>query len=107
MHLLMALLLLWAALTIIGLPSSSHVCVGSFEKWKGHQENAAQLAGVKLGDQIVAVNGTLISSDSPLINIVSHDFGTRLTLLINRAGRDLTLHATPVDGTTINFTGKP
>ena len=107
MHLLMALLLLWGALTIIGLPSSSHVGVGSFEKWKGHQENAAQLAGVKLGDQIVAVNGTLISSDSQLINIVSHDSGKRLTLLINRAGRDLTLHATPVDGTTITFTGKP
>ncbi len=106
MHVVMALLLAWAALTYVGLPSTSHVGVGSFEKWQGHAENAAQLAGMKKGDQIVSVNGVAITSDNQLINIVSHASGERLTFVVERAGRDLTLHATPVNGQDITFVGK-
>ncbi len=105
MHLVMALLLAWAALTFVGLPSTNHVGVGSFEKWQGHTENAAQLAGLKIGDQILAVDGTAITSDNQLIDIVSHASGQGLTLLVDRAGRDLTLHATPVNGQDIRFAG--
>jgi len=47
--------------------------VGAFTKWQGHQENAAQLAGLKVGDQIVAINGVAITSDDQLISVVSHD----------------------------------
>jgi membrane-associated protease RseP (regulator of RpoE activity) len=106
MHLVMALVLAWAALTFVGLPSTSHVGVGSFEQWQGHKENAAQLAGLKVGDQILSVNGTAITGDSQLINIVSHASGERLTFVVARAGRDLTLHATPVNGQTITFAGQ-
>ncbi len=77
MHVVMALALAWAALTFVGLPSSSHVGVYDFTKWQGHSENAAQLAGMKAGDQIVAINGVAISSDSQLQRIVSHDSGKR------------------------------
>jgi membrane-associated protease RseP (regulator of RpoE activity) len=105
MHVLMALVLAWAALTFVGVPSTSHVGVGSFEKWQGHTQNAAQLAGLKVGDQILAVNGVAISSDNQLINIVSHASGQRLTLLVDQAGRERTLHATPVNGQHIVFAG--
>jgi len=84
MHVVMALLLAWAALTFVGLPSTSHVGVGAFTKWQGHQENARQLAGLKVGDQIVAINGVAITSDDQLISVVSHDTGKRLTILIQR-----------------------
>jgi membrane-associated protease RseP (regulator of RpoE activity) len=107
MHVVMALLLAWAALTFVGLPSTSHVGVGAFTKWQGHQENAAQLAGLKVGDQIVAINGVAITSDDQLISVVSHDTGKRLTILIQRAGRELTLHATPVNGASVKVGGKP
>lgn len=107
MHVLMALLLAWAALTYVGLPSNSHVGVGAFEKWKGHQENAAQLAGLKIGDQILEIDGKAIKTDNQLINVVSHSAGTTLTLLVSRGGRDLTLHATPVNAATISFKGEP
>ena len=107
MHLVMALLLAWAALTFVGLPSNSHVGVGDFTKWQGHKENAAQLAGLKVGDQIVAIDGTAITSDNQLISAVSHDTGKRLTILIQRAGRDLTVHATPVYGPSVKVDGKP
>ena len=105
MHIVMALLLAWAATVFVGLPSTSHVGVGDFTKWQGHQENAAQLAGLKVGDQIVAINGVAITSDNQLINVISHDTGKKLTLLVQRAGRDLTLHATPVNGKTVKVDG--
>jgi len=106
MHVVMALLLAWAALTFVGLPSASHVGVYGFTKWQGHTENAAQRAGLKVGDQIVAINGVAISSDSQLQSIVGDDSGKNLTILVQRAGRDLTLHATPVYGPTLIVSGK-
>ena len=107
MHVVMALLLAWAALTFVGLPSTSHVGVYDFTKWQGHKENSAQLAGLKVGDQIVAINGVSISSDSQLQKIVGQHSGKKLTILIQRAGHDLTLHATPVYGPTLTVNNKP
>ncbi|HXC18836.1 MAG TPA: site-2 protease family protein [Acidimicrobiales bacterium] len=107
MHVVMALALAWAALTFVGLPSSSHVGVYDFTKWQGHSENAAQLAGMKAGDQIVAINGVAISSDSQLQRIVSQDSGRRIAIEVQRNGRTLTLHATPVYGPTLTVNGKP
>jgi len=106
MHLVMALLLAWTAITFVGLPSTNHIGVGDFTKWQGQKENAAQLAGMKVGDQIVSINGTAITSDNQLIKVVSRDTGKNLTILIRRAGRDLTLHATPVNGASIKVDGK-
>jgi membrane-associated protease RseP (regulator of RpoE activity) len=106
MHVVMALVLAWGALTFVGEPSTSQVGVGSFEQWQGHKETVAQRAGLKVGDQIVAVNGVTISSDNQLIDVVGHATGKRLTLLVDRGGRDLTLHATPVLGTTLTVDGQ-
>jgi membrane-associated protease RseP (regulator of RpoE activity) len=107
MHVIMALLLTWAAITFVGLPSTSHVGVGDFTKWQGHTQNAAQRAGLKIGDQIVAIDGVAITSDNQLISVVGHDTGKKLTLLIERAGHQLTLHATPVNGKSVIVDGKP
>jgi len=106
MHVLMALLLAWAAIVFVGLPSASHVGVGGFTKWQGHHENAAQLAGLKVGDQIVAINGTDITSVTQLQHLVSHATGQNLTLLVERAGHDVTLHESPVNGRTVKVNGK-
>ncbi len=101
MHVLMALVLAWAALTFVGLPSQDHVGVGAFATWPGHTKDAAQLAGLRVGDRIMAIDGHAMKSDAQLIATVERSAGRRLTLLVNRNGRDLTLHATPVDGRTI------
>jgi membrane-associated protease RseP (regulator of RpoE activity) len=101
MHVLMALLLAWAALTFVGLPSENHVGVGSFAKWPGHTQDAAQVAGLKTGDRIMAIDGVAIRNDEQLISTVERSSGVRLSLLVNRGGHDITLHATPVDGRTI------
>lgn len=105
MHLVMALLLAWASLTFVGLPSASHVGVDTFTSWQGHSKNAAQLAGLRLGDRIVAVDGRTVTSDTQLVNLVHASAGKFLTLAVERSGRTLTLHATPVDGRTIKVAG--
>lgn len=105
MHGVMALALAWTSLTFIGAPSNSHVGVLAFAHWDGYHQTAAQRAGLHLDDQIVAVNGVRITSSSQLVNLVHHRAGDALTLLVNRHGHELTLHATPVDGRRIKSDG--
>ena len=107
MHLVMALLLAWASLTFIGLPSTSHVGIGAFTAWDGHARNAAQIAGLHLGDRIVKVDGRTVANVTQLANEVHDSAGKRLTLVIERHGRDFTVYATPVDGRIIKVGGVP
>ncbi|HEY5439521.1 MAG TPA: M50 family metallopeptidase [Acidimicrobiales bacterium] len=106
MHVIMALVLAYAALTLVGSPSN-HVDVSGFTKWQGRTQNAAQMAGLKRGDRIVAINGHQVTSDTQLSKAVSESSGKTVTLLVDRAGRDVTLHATPVDGRTLKSGGQP
>jgi len=105
MHGVMALVLAWASLTFVGLPSSDHVGVLAFSHWDGHHQTAAQQAGLRLTDQIVAVDGVAITSPDQLVALVHGDAGRTLTLSVRRNGRMITLHATPVDGRTLKEGG--
>jgi membrane-associated protease RseP (regulator of RpoE activity) len=106
MHGIMALALAWAALAFIGAPSASHVGVQAFSVWQGHNDTVAQLAGLKVDDQIVSIDGHAITNYTQLANIIHKSVGKKLTLVVNRNGHDLTLYATPVSGTTIKVAGK-
>jgi membrane-associated protease RseP (regulator of RpoE activity) len=106
MHVIMALALAWVALTFIGSPSSTHVGVQAFTPWQGHKENAAQIAGLQVGDQIVKVGTVTVTSIDQLTNILHGSAGKHLTLVVERAGHDVTLHVTPVNGRTIKEGGK-
>jgi membrane-associated protease RseP (regulator of RpoE activity) len=106
MHVVMAVALAWVALTFIGAPSPTHVGVEAFTQWQGHKENVAQLAGLHAGDQIVSVDGTTITSIDQLTTRLSQSTGKRLTMVVDRDGRDLTLHLTPVNGRTIKVGGE-
>jgi membrane-associated protease RseP (regulator of RpoE activity) len=105
MHLVMALALAWASLAFIGAPSPSHVGVLAFEPWAGHKENAAQIAGLEVGDQIVAINGRTMKNTDEVANTMHRSAGMKLTLLVDRHGSDITLHVTPVEGSTIKENG--
>ena len=102
MHLLMALVLAYASLAFIGSFSSSAVGVSAFTTWQGHKQNAAQLAGLKIGDRIEAIDGKRVTSPDELVNQVHHSVGKNLTLTVVRHGTTVTLHATPVAGGSIN-----
>jgi membrane-associated protease RseP (regulator of RpoE activity) len=106
MHVVMALALAWVALTFIGAPSSTHVGVQAFTPWQGHKENAAQLAGLHVDDQIVSIDGTTITSINQLTKRLHGSAGEHLTMVVDRDGRDLTLHVTPVNGRTIKEDGQ-
>ncbi len=107
MHVVMALALAWASLTFVGLPSASHVGIGAFTAWDGQSRNAAQIAGLQSGDQILSINGVGVHDANTLVSMVHSHVGELLTIVVQRAGRDLTLHARPVDGRTIKVAGQP
>jgi len=107
MHLVMALALAWASLTFIGAASASHVGVFSFTQWDGHVKNPAQLAGMRQGDRIVSIDGHTITSDTQLTSLIRPETGQRITVVVQRNGHDLTLHAVPVDGRTVKVNGAP
>ena len=107
MHVVMALALAWASLTFVGLPSPSHIGIASFSPWDGHARNAAQVAGLHLGDQVVSINGRAITNADTLVKLIHDNVGRRLTLVVQRHGQSVTLHATPVDGRTIKVGGAP
>lgn len=106
-HLLMALVLAWASLSFVGVPTASKVGVAGFTPWQGHARNAAQIAGIRVGDQFVSVDGRAITSADELVTIVNGHTGDRLTIVVRRDGRDVTVHATPVDGRTLISDGHP
>ena len=106
MHVVMALALAWASLTFIGLPSSSAIGISAFSHWDGYSKNAAQVAGLRVGDRIIEVNGKQITSANTLIDLVHKSAGTSLTLVVLRGGRDLTIRATPVNDQNLTVNGQ-
>lgn len=106
MHMVMALLLAWASLTLVGLPSSNAVGISSFSHWDGYSSNAAQRAGLKVGDRILSVNGQAVTSFNALVADVRRSSGKTLTIQVLRAGHDVTLKATPVNAQNLTSNGK-
>jgi membrane-associated protease RseP (regulator of RpoE activity) len=107
MHLVMALLIAWAALVFVGQPNVHRVQISAFTQWQGHALNAAQSAGLRIGDEVLAVNGHRVDGENALGSIIHASAGREVTLTVLRAGRTLTLHATPVDGRTVRVKGVP
>jgi membrane-associated protease RseP (regulator of RpoE activity) len=106
MHLVMALALAWASLTFIGLPSSSAVGISAFSHWDGYSKNAAQVAGLHVGDRIIAVNGQKVTNANTLIDLVHNSAGKSLTLVVLRDGRDLTIRARPANDQNLTVNGQ-
>ena len=106
MHLVMAFLLAWVSLTFIGTYSQSAVGIASFAHWEGHAKNAAQLAGLHVGDRIEDINGHRLTSETQLVNALHSGVGKSVALTVLRDGRTLHVHATPVLGSTIKVRGE-
>jgi membrane-associated protease RseP (regulator of RpoE activity) len=107
MHGVMAVALAWASLSFVGLPSASHVGIAGFTPWDGHARNAAQIAGLHVGDRVVAIDGHAITDATTLVNLVHDHVGRAISVVVERAGQRLTLHVTPVDGRHLTSQGTP
>ncbi|MGA2529356.1 MAG: M50 family metallopeptidase [Acidimicrobiales bacterium] len=97
MHVILAFVLLFSLYAISGAPTSTSPTIVSLAQFtKGL--SPAQRAGLKAGDTIVAVNGHEHPGLNYLISFVNKHPGDTLRLVVERAGQDLTIKITPVDG---------
>jgi membrane-associated protease RseP (regulator of RpoE activity) len=106
MHVVMALLIAYVALVFVGHADTRRVSIDGFTVWQGHTLNAAQLAGLKIGDEIVSIDGQKINGETELSTMIHSNANRTITLVVLRGGHDVTLHATPVDGRAVLLNGK-
>jgi regulator of sigma E protease len=67
---------------------------------------AAQAAGFKAGDLVLSINGRPVEGWSDMQDMVQQSAGVPLTVVVRRAGRDVTLTATPQIRTINTVFGK-
>jgi len=58
----------------------------------------AQLAGLKPGDRVVEISGERIETGSQMVGIIHNNTYKPLVMVVNRDGRVIHIHATPVPG---------
>ena len=107
MHLVMALLIAYGALVFVGHADTQRVSIDGFTQWQGHAQSAGQLAGLKVGDEILATNSHLVNGMNILDSTIHANANRPLTLTVLRGGNRLVLRATPVDGRKVLVNGQP
>jgi membrane-associated protease RseP (regulator of RpoE activity) len=98
MHLVMAFLLALGGVLAFGTPSSHGVEIAGFVSWAGHSQNAAQAAGLKVGDVIVAVDGRTVTDPDQVDKAIESHPGRPLTVTVSRDGKDRAMVVTPARG---------
>ncbi|MGP8163193.1 MAG: M50 family metallopeptidase [Acidimicrobiales bacterium] len=98
MHFIVAFGLLWGMVAFTGLP----VAVPNQEVTAliafANRPNPAKVAGVRVGDVLVAVDGHHFKSLDRFISFIEGQTGAALRLVVRRDGRLVGLSVTPVDG---------
>jgi membrane-associated protease RseP (regulator of RpoE activity) len=95
MHALIAFVLIWSLLVVVGTPTSSGAQIDAFSPLT-HGLDPARVAGLRVGDVVVGVDGHRISSADQMISAVSPRAGQHLTLDVDRRGKTLAIAITPV-----------
>jgi len=65
------------------------------------QTSPAQQAGFKLGDRIISIDGVHYATWAQIASFIQAHPGVPLEFTVERAGRDVTLHAAPVAADTV------
>ena len=105
MHFVLAFVLAFVALTMIGRPDASVVTVKSYLAVDGGKETPAQLGGIKPGDRIVSVDGVKVTSPDALSSVVHKKAGQPVVLTVSNHGVSRTVTVTPVDGRSVTING--
>jgi membrane-associated protease RseP (regulator of RpoE activity) len=111
-HFLMALVLIYALIVVIGLqigPPTTKIQTTVPTTSDGKPAPAAT-AGLRAGDRIVAIDGQPISTFDQLRSVLSDKAGQRVGITYNRDGRDITTTLVPAvekdsSGQTRGFLG--
>lgn len=104
-NLVMAFVVTWAALVLVGVPSSSHIGVAGLAKW--NVASPASRAGIAVGSRIVAVDGRTITSVETLSSAITASHGRPLTLTLSENGTTHVVHLRAVRGSTRFTHGVP
>lgn len=96
MHVVMAFVVIWAALVFIGV-SRTDTSVVQFSP-VAHGVDPARSAGVRVGDDIVSVDGRAVTTASQLQRIIALHAGVPITIVVERGhpAHRVTLRATPI-----------
>ena len=93
MHALMALVLIWSLLALVGLPTG--IEIHGYEPL-ANKADPAKVAGLRPGDVIEAVDGRKVSADgAALTDVVGSHAGQPVELRVWRNGHYLTVTVTP------------
>jgi membrane-associated protease RseP (regulator of RpoE activity) len=98
-HFMLAILLLWWAYLLLGVPSGQQVGIGGLVKIDG-VANPAQQAGLRPGDVIVSVNGHRVTTADGVSSAIKPHAGQSIPVVVERDGKRLTFYVTPVDSRT-------
>jgi len=102
MHIVMAFVLLWTMFSFIGVPTSSTAQVASVSSFVG-SSSPAERAGIKAGDEFVAIDGHHFSSPSDFVTYIESHPGKLLSVVVLRHGHDVSLSVRPQDRRTIKI----
>ncbi|MDQ1439034.1 MAG: hypothetical protein QOK43_2663 [Acidimicrobiaceae bacterium] len=107
-HFILAFLLLWTLFSVAGRPDYDHPLpvVDSITSFTTGP-SPAQQAGFKVGDRILAVDGTPLANWDDLPTYIQARPETPIEFDVQRAGRRITLTATPVDLAKVKVDGAP
>ena len=107
MHVVMALIIAYGALVFVGHADTQRVTINGFTQWQGHAQSAGQMAGLAIGDEVIAIDGHKVSGMAVLDATIHANANHAITVTVLRAGHVLVLHATPVDGRKVLVNGQP
>jgi len=95
-HFVIAALFLTFFFVAIGVPNENRPMIGTIEPTLNGRVSPAIEAGLRPGDEIVAVDGRAIRSSDDFIDFTRAHIGEPMRVTVVRDGRSVTLTATPV-----------
>jgi membrane-associated protease RseP (regulator of RpoE activity) len=104
MHFVMAFLLLVGLFAFVGVPTVTGAGVGGLYDFTSGR-TPAQIAGLKPGDVFVSADGRPVTDVTKFRDYLEAHAGKTIVLVVRRAGHELTLRVTPVDGRGVTEKG--
>jgi membrane-associated protease RseP (regulator of RpoE activity) len=105
MHFVMAFVLAWVALALVGPPSVTGVVIEGFTPFSGLAQTPAQSGGLEKGDQVLSVDGKSIDTLTAFSKDIKNSIGIPVRLVVERGGRHVSLTVTPRNGQTLRSDG--
>lgn len=95
-HLVMAFAILLVLLTAIGVPDESRPLIDVVQAELGGRPSPASQAGLRAGDEIVAVDGRPVESADAFVAYTRAHVGLPIAVTVLRGGERVTVRAVPV-----------